>query len=371
MHAQRQHTISPLFGEIAVELGLCTANQVIDALCIQEERSTHGRQADRIGQILIELGALTAANVTGVMEELDSRAVAIEIPGFQELSLVSRGDSTLKFHGRIARKSHTVVVELLRFGLAESAESLKCFRVNSLSLTRLDHPNLVQTLGVGEIEDIPYLVTERVSGPDLKGLLDEGDTLPQDRALQVLRDVARGLSHAHARKVLHGALRPAAIHLPRTGGAKLAGFSLTGWPSSVTTRFTTRVRMPHYSSPEEVRGEESSARSDIYSLGATFFHILTGRPPFKGRYKEVVRQHLRRPAPDLRVLAPGIGDGVARLLTRMLEKDPGRRPSDMLEVSGAAEHLLLVDGVPEARDPAAGAPGRLKTRRGRSRGRLA
>jgi serine/threonine-protein kinase len=126
--------------------------------------------------------------------------------------------------------------------------------------------------------------------------------------------------------------------------------------------------MPHYIAPEEARGVQPSVESDVYSLGATFFHALTGRPPFKGRYKEVVRQHLRRPTPDPRFLAPGLDEGLARLVTRMLEKDPSRRPADMREVAGTVDRIRAGRNVPEITSdaPASEPPGRLLTRRSRT-----
>jgi len=358
---RNRYSISPLFGEIAMNLGLAKPSEVMDALCFQNEQRSRGDRTERIGQLLVDRGVLSIDDVTRIMEEIEVRTRTLELPGFQTLELVERDHTTLQFRGYTIGTRKTVLIRIIRFGLAESPEDTKRFLSEARVLSRLNHPNVVKVLSSGELEAIPYLVLENVTGPTLRGQLDESGPMPEEQALDLLTQIAAGLDHAHSMDVFHGSVGPDAVLLPRIGPAKVTDFALFAWCSFAAAQGAARLDSPHYLSPEQARkSTRATATSDVYSLGATFFHMLTGRPPFRGAYLEVLRQHMKRPAPDPRVHAPDLSEETARLVAIMLAKAPESRPRGMADVIRHVNRSGVVDAGNEA---PSGPPGRLRPRR--------
>jgi len=326
-------TISPLFGEIAMNLGYASPTEVMDALCFQNEERSRGRTPPRIGRILMDRGVLDAERVARIMEEIEARTRTLELPGFLTLELVERDATTLHFRGSTIGTRKTVVIRILRFGLAESPDDTERFLAEAGTLSRLDHPNVVRVLATGELEAIPYLVLENVVGPTLENRVEEAGALTEEEGLDVLQQVAAGLEHAHRADVCHGSVGPDAVLLPRIGPVKVTNFALFDWCSFASARGAARLDSPWFLSPEQAsRSTRATVTSDVYSLGATLFFMLTGHPPFRGGYLEVLRQHRKRPAPDPRVHAPGLSAATADLVGRMLAKRPEDRPRTMEEV---------------------------------------
>jgi serine/threonine protein kinase len=363
MNRQR-YAISPLFGEIAMNLGLCQPSQIVDALCLQEEQRGYGLTPERIGQILIQRGHLTLDQVRQIMEEVEARTKSLDLPGFDALELVSR-DSTTQIYTGVELGTHrTVAIKILRFGLAEAEQERDRIREESRRLALLHHPNLVQLLSEDELEGIPYLVLDYVPGPDLQTHVEENGPLEEEQALNTVAEVAAGLDHAHANRVVHGALRPNAILLPREGGAKVTNFSFSDGGETVAEGASRNLTTPYYYPPEQFRRSgRPSIRSDVYSLGATLFFLLTGRPPFRGTYQEVVNQHLKKPAPDPRVLSPTISRPTALLITGMMEKTAERRPAGMDQVLASVKRIVGTAGETVAPERAMAGMGRILNRK--------
>ncbi len=361
--------ISPLFGRIAVKLGLSTPEAVAEALRTQEEIRSVGGTPPLLGRILVESGALNPEGVRRILEEVEKRSLVPEIPGVVDLSPALQGDRVLVYRGRLREDGRTVSIRVLRFGLADSEEEVDRFLDEIRTLSRLHHPNVVRVLGAGDIEGIPYVIEEHVLGPTLKLLLEEHGALPEERSLRIAREITAGLEHAHSLDIVHGALRPESILVPRLSGARVTDFCLLGCDAAGFDPGHPGFDALLYLAPEQFqRHGHPSVRSDIYAVGAVLFHMLTGRPPFRGGYREVLRQLLRRPAPDPKVLAPSISEASALLVRRLLAKDPGARPESMGALAG---ELAAVenDRAREAplRPEGSSLPDRLRPRRRASR----
>jgi serine/threonine protein kinase len=327
-----RHSISPLFGQVALHLGLVTSDQLLEALYEQEEQRTLGQNPMRLGQILVAKRHLEREDVNRIMREVEERTKTLVLPGFPSLELVSRNAHAMLFRGQAVGERRMVLIKILRFELAEIREDVERFVNESRSLDRLDHPNVVKVLHVDDLEGIPYLVLEHIMGPDLGMLLEEEGPLDHAKARKIAGEVVAGLAHAHSVGIFHGAIRPSAILIPRVGGAKLTDFAICDWGVARDTR-SQELTAPFYLPPEMLRpAARPSVKADIYSLGVVLYEMLTGRPPFKGDYREVVRQHLRRPVPDPRVLCPSMNPRMGRLCMRMLAKSPDDRPASVTEV---------------------------------------
>jgi class 3 adenylate cyclase len=228
-------------------------------------------------------------------------------------------------------------------GIGEAA--LARSRREAQAMSRLgEHPHIVTVLGTGEHEGTPYVVSEYVGGGDLSGVLEAcaGRRLELDRAVGIVIDVCRALEHAHARGVIHRDLKPANVWLGDDDAARLGDFGLA------TTDRRSRAAVEGmlvgtvaYLPPELALGRAADARSDLYSLGAMFYELLTGEPPFPGDDAvAIIGQHLSAPpvAPSRHrdEVSPAIDDVVLRLLAKVPEDRPQSAAEARREIEAAA-----------------------------------
>ena len=174
----------------------------------------------------------------------------------------------------------------------------------------------------------PYIVMELMPGETLKDVVDKGGPLTPEQAITHILDVIDGLAEAHRVGVIHRDMKPSNCFLTADGRVKVGDFGLAT-ASDRTTRSLTGdavVGTPHYMSPEQCMNEPVDARSDVYALGAAYFHLLTGQAPFKaGHDLQVMFAHCNNPAPDPRERSEGIPDGCAAVVSKAMAKSPAER----------------------------------------------
>src|SRR5206468_2399064 len=189
---------------------------------------------------------------------------------------------------------------------------------------------------IGEEGGQPYLVSQLMGGGDVEGLLDRTPDrrLALDQALRIAEQVCAGLEHAHARGVVHRDLKPGNVWLTAEGTAKIGDFGLAvATDRARLTQPGLMVGTVSYMPPEQAMGGEVTPRSDLYSLGAMLYELVTGRPPFVGDESvAIITQHLNTPpvAPSWHV--PDLPPGLEALILRLLEKDPAKRPASAAEL---------------------------------------
>ena len=191
---------------------------------------------------------------------------------------------------------------------------------------QLHHPNIVQIYTVGEEAGQPYIVMELLDGGSLESLVGATGAGSEARILRAARDVCRGLEAAHAAGLLHGDIKPSNILFDRTGTARVTDFGVADLLPRGAATVGIVWGTPYYISPERATGRPADHRSDMYSLGATLFHALTGEPPFKGgKPEDVVSARIGRRAPDIGLRRPGLSAATRDLVNRMLEPTPAAR----------------------------------------------
>src|SRR6185369_12325827 len=179
-------------------------------------------------------------------------------------------------------------------------------------------------------------------GGDVEGLLQKaGGTIPLERALAIAKHVCDGLVFAHAQGIVHRDLKPGNVWLTADGVAKIGDFGLAvNLGRSRLTQHGLMVGTVAYMPPEQALGGEPTPQSDLYSLGAMLYELVTGRPPFVGDESvAIITQHLNVPpvAPSWHV--PGVPTGLETLILRLLEKDPNKRPASASEVRQTLERV--------------------------------
>jgi len=197
------------------------------------------------------------------------------------------------------------------------------------------HPNVCRVYDVGEVEGQLFLSMEFVPGRDLASVLRSIGRLPQEKAIDIARQLCAGLSALHDRGVLHRDLKPANVMLDEDGRVRITDFGLAGVVDRVHAG-DIRSGTPRYMAPEQLAGREVTPRSDIYALGLVLYEVFTGKPAFQADSAEKLAEMHRSATPSrLSSHVTDIDPAVERIIDRCLAKDPARRPASALLVSTA------------------------------------
>lgn len=205
------------------------------------------------------------------------------------------------------------------------------FRREGRTAARLSHPNIVQVYDAGEDEldgeNLSYIVMEHVSGGDLRDLISQRGTLSAAEVSN-LSAAAAGLAHAHERGVVHRDIKPHNILLDENGQPKLTDFGIArALDATRATQTGMYMGTARYSSPEQLKGEEITPKSDVYSLGATLYEAVTGAPPFSGTPIEIATQHVSKPPAPPGGLNSAVDPELEALILDCLAKEPDSRPA--------------------------------------------
>jgi serine/threonine-protein kinase len=252
------------------------------------------------------------------------------IAGRYELEeLTGSGGMSRVYRARDNQLGRLVAVKILHERFADDAEQVERFRREALAVARLNHPNIVTVIDRGEADGVQYIVFEHVEGEDLKHLISRSGPLPVRRALELAVQIGRALSFAHANGVVHRDVKPQNV-LVRDGSAKVTDFGIARADhlelDAERTESGTVLGTGDYISPEQARGERASERSDVYSLGALLYELLTGSVPFPAESAVAAAlRHTTDPVPDVLAARPDVPVRVANAVERALAKDPGDR----------------------------------------------
>jgi len=219
----------------------------------------------------------------------------------------------------------TVAIKVMQQSIGQDRDFVEQFLQEARALAAINDPHIVQIYSYGEENGQPYIVMELVDGDRLDHLQEIKKSQDEVFVLQTALQVISGLQAANAAGMTHGDIKPANILYDRAGSAKVADFGLARFKGEAPKPGEV-WGTPYYVAPEVVRGQAPNAGSDIYSLGGTLFHVLTGDPPFNGEtVTDTVLLRFKEPAPDPRVYKPSITPKTASILQRMLEMDPFAR----------------------------------------------
>ncbi len=259
-------------------------------------------------------------------------------------SRLGRGGMGIVYLATDTRLQRDVAIKLLPKRLASDPEAVRRFIREARTAARLNHPNVVAVLDVDQQSGYTFLVMELIRGVSAQTLVEQGP-VEWTVATRILAECCRGLAAAHQEGLIHRDLKPANILQTHDGIVKLADFglakSLDGDETSPLTRTGTVLGTPHYMSPEQCQGEALDARSDLYSLGATYFTLLVGRPPFQvSQPLQLMFAHCSQPAPDPRSIRGDIPEGCAEIIARAMAKNRSERFGSAAEMQAALDNLL-------------------------------
>lgn len=255
----------------------------------------------------------------------DARIPDVEIPGFVLEDLLAEGGMGSICKARQVDTNQVVAIKILHANYAEHEEFVNRFIQEARASGRLSHPNIVKVFNVGKTANGRYYFTmELVNGPALTQRIP---TLSREAVFLIFMEIADALDYAHSRGIIHRDIKPDNILIGQDGEPKLTDLGIAVLDSQDMAQTGSRVLgTPHYMSPEQASGKPITNLTDIYSLGATFYHVLSGAPLFDGSTPEqIMIKHVRERPTPLVNLAPDIPEDLAHIVDRCLEKDPAKR----------------------------------------------
>src|SRR5262245_28589252 len=295
-------------------------------------------------------------------EELSQTAPQL-IPGqvigaYKILALLGRGGMGVVYRARDERLRRDVAVKVLPASLAHDAERLRRFEQEAHATSALNHPNILTVHDIGTHEGAPFIVAELLEGEELRGQLELG-ALPMRRALEYAQQITQGLAAAHEKGIVHRDLKPENLFVTKDGRVKILDFGLAKLKPSRAVPLDTdaptqrKITEPGvvmgtvgYMSPEQVRGQDTDHRSDIFAFGVILYEMLSGQRAFRGASAiEIMNATLKEEPPELTAANTQVPQGLERLTRRCLEKQPERRFHSAHDLGYALEALSTSSGA--------------------------
>ncbi|MFC1806457.1 SUMF1/EgtB/PvdO family nonheme iron enzyme, partial [Planctomycetota bacterium] len=290
-------------------------------------------------------------------EELGSEPVeGMRLAGFELLGPLGKGGMGTVFKARQLSMDRLVALKILPRKLAENQDFVVRFIREARSAAKLRHPHIVQAYDVGHAEGVYYFAMEYVDGEGLNAILQREGPLDPQRALRLMRQVCSALVAAHKAGIIHRDIKPSNLMVDQNGDVRVTDFGLAKRAEGdfELTADGQTLGSPTYVSPEMASGKGVDARADLYSLGATFYHLLAGRPPFEGAsFSELIVKHVNESPRALFLAAPNVDPRFCRIIDCLLRKDPDARyPS----AQALLEELEAFRGLKTAADAATAQP---------------
>jgi len=264
---------------------------------------------------------------------------------------VGQGGMAVVWRGFDTQLMRTVAVKVLHAHLLQRQEIRRRFSREAHAVARLHHPHILDIYDFSGPEAEPsYLVTEFIPGASLRAFADRHPFDPPELAAACAVSLAEALEHAHAANVVHRDLKPENVMVRDDGVVKLTDFGLAALldPDENLTATGAILGSPAHLSPEAIEGKTADPRSDLFSLGTVLYWLACGQLPFQAKTPAaLLRQILEGSAPDPRTVRPSVSDGLALLISRLLERDPEKRIQSASDAKKAMVALLAESGIDE------------------------
>jgi TolB-like protein/predicted Zn-dependent protease/predicted Ser/Thr protein kinase len=329
--------------------GMCTRCVLKIALAMTPEVSVAGVDSSAVAAKVDDAGRANKLAGNDVPLTADSRKTAHaaellgELGDYELLEEVGRGGQGVVFRAHQKSLNRTVALKVIGLGHWATEAHLKRFRREAEAAARLEHPGIVPIHEVCERDGSCYFSMKFVEGGQLDAV--EREAMPPRGAVELIAKVARTVHYAHERGILHRDIKPGNILIDAKGEPHLTDFGLARLVETESTLTRTKDLMgtPSYMAPEQASGqnEQITSTTDVYGLGAVFYHLLTGYPPFAGGTTyETIRLLLNTEPRQPRLLNPKVGRDLSTICLKCLEKDPRRRYSSALALAEDLEHWL-------------------------------
>ncbi|MHC4501741.1 MAG: protein kinase domain-containing protein [Planctomycetota bacterium] len=287
----------------------------------------------RIGDAVYEL-----------VDETKDEPITLQIPGYEILERIGRGSMGTVYRARQLSMDRVVALKVLNEKHSRDEQFIKRFIREARAAGRLSHPNVIHVHDVSDHENTHYFTMEHVDGTTVKKLLKRHGKIDVDRSLDIVLQAAKALEYAHENNIIHRDIKPDNLMLTKDGVVKLADLGIAKLFDEAAEGDGPKRRVfgtPHYMAPEQALGRETDARTDVYSLGATLYHMLTGTTPFQGgTITDILKAHIQSNLQPIQKKAPNVPASVVFMVERMMAKSPEKRYASMEKLAADSEKVI-------------------------------
>lgn len=326
-----QASLDSEVGRLVVERGLATQEEVDQCLGMIRASSGGSDINQRsLSEVLIAEGICTHRQIGRIKPEVEAQKDSRQIPGYQIMSKLGAGAMATVYKARQLSLDRIVAIKILPQKHSRDPNFIQRFYDEGKAAAKLNHPNIVGAYDVAQAGDYHYFVMEFVDGRTVYDDISKDGAYSEEKALEIAIQVAKALSHSHKAGFIHRDVKPKNIMITDSGVVKLADMGLA---RAVSDREAAEAEAgkaygtPYYISPEQIRGEiEIDFRADIYALGATMYHMVTGRVPFEGpNPSAVMHKHLKDDLVPPDHVNTKLTSGISEIIEVCMAKSPRKR----------------------------------------------
>lgn len=321
--------VDTMVGRLVIDQGLATPDEVRH--CIELSRALAQERNERsLAELLVDNAYITHRQMTRLREVVAAERSGQKIPGYKVLGKLGAGAMATVFKAKQMSLDRMVAIKVLPRKFTSSPQFIERFYAEGRAAAQLNHPNIVQAYDVGKAGEYHYFVMEYVDGSTVYDEIARSKRYSENDALDIVIQIAEALQHAHEKGLVHRDVKPKNLMLTKEGVAKLADMGLA---RAISDREAAEAEQgkafgtPYYISPEQIRGELNiGPPADIYSLGATLYHMVTGNVPFDGKNPSaVMHKHLKADLVPPDHVNPRLSAGISEVIEMMMAKDVKRR----------------------------------------------
>jgi serine/threonine protein kinase len=330
-----------MLGKVVVETGLVTPEEIemCNTLLRESAGDSDSDQPRTLVDLLIENEFLTKRQIERVQGDFEAKKSSQRIPGYKIIRKLGSGAMATVFLAKQLSLDRNVAIKVLPKKFSDNTKFIERFYKEGRAAAKLNHPNIVGAYDVGNAGDHHFFVMEYVDGETVYDRVIKDKRMSESEAIDIVKQVAMALQHAHEKGFIHRDIKPKNIMISSSGTVKLADLGLARAMTDLQAAKAEAGRAygtPYYISPEQIRGEmKIGPPADIYGLGATFYHMVTGRLPFEGRNpSSVMHKHLKSPLVPPDHVNTQLSAGCAQVIEMMMSKSVDGRyqnAADLLE----------------------------------------
>jgi len=327
-----------ILGKLVVDNGLVTPDELSECSSLLQDADGNAT-GHTLADILVNHQFLTRRQLDRLQTDFDTRKSTQRIQGYRIIRKLGAGAMATVFLAQQESLDRPVAIKVLPKKFSENEDFLERFYKEGRAAAKLNDANIVQAYDVGKSGEYHYFVMEYVDGDTVYEQITEKKKLSQEEALPIIRQVALALKHAHRVGFIHRDIKPKNIMIANNGDVKLADLGLARALDDRKAAEAEAGRAygtPYYISPEQIRGKKDiTPAADIYGLGATLYHMVTGNVPFPGKNpSDVMHRHLKQELVPPDHINPTLSAGFSQIIEMMMAKDVSQRyqnASDLIE----------------------------------------
>lgn len=321
--------IDSLVGRLVVDQGFATAEELQHAIELAKQNREDQNQKSLV-QILVDNEYVTRRQVSRLKQLVEAERSGQKIPGYRIIRELGAGAMAKVWLGKQLSLDREVAIKVLPRKYTSNPQFVERFYAEGRAAAQLNHPNIVQAFDVGRAGEYHYFVMEFVDGRTVHDDIVKHKKFPEREAVDIAIQVSEALMHAHERGLIHRDVKPKNVMITKEGVVKLADMGLARAISdkeAAEAEAGKAFGTPYYISPEQIRGEvKIGPPADIYSLGATLYHMVVGAVPFDGKNPSaVMHKHLKEAMIPPDHVNPKLSAGISEVIEMMMAKDPRAR----------------------------------------------